>query len=321
MNRNNGAVTRGTGHIWCFTPRNGFLSLLAACCCARVLVVARADEPSADELREIARRLCALGDVTLDDPVDAEQLRQLVDDPALPRCVRFALNACADALAEHESPAEIRELREAAEAYNRWRTRGAPLRDRLVKAIPHATPLLDKEAQDRAAGQQEALAALTESQRAEGYAVRLWPSPESLQTFTREVLEVVRREDYAVPWLLKVLEDLTRLNADHRIITRLGPVKTRIAKILAEHGYGVPAIATIVEPHAKPGRQRKQARNTVKRRLESKTEELLFPSVPVAASVPNAAALRAELQEAAMFVAGVGTSMLILSPPDPKPAR
>lgn len=95
--------------------------------------MARADEPSADELREIARRLCALVDVTLVDPVDAEQLRQLVDDPPLPRCIRFALNACADALAEHESPAEIRELREAAEAYSRWRTRGAPLRDRLLK--------------------------------------------------------------------------------------------------------------------------------------------------------------------------------------------
>lgn len=190
-----------------------------------------------------------------------------------------------------------------------------------MKAIPHATPLLDEEAEERAKGQQEALAALTEDQRADGYAVRLWPSPESLQTFTREVLEVVRREDYAVPWLLKVLEDLTRLDADHRIITRLGPVKTRITKMLAEGGYGVPVIATIVEPHAKPGRQRRQARNTVKRRLGSKTEELLFPSVQVDPSAPNAAALKAELQEAAMFVAGVGANMLILSPPNPKRAR
>ncbi len=232
MKRNNGAVTRVTGHLSGFTPSQQILLLQVACCCARVLTMAKADEPSASELGEIARGLCALANVTLDGPANAEQLRQLVDDPALPRCIRFALTACADALAEHESPAEIRELREAAEAYNRWRTRGAPLRDRLVRAINHARPLLDQEAEERAQGQEEALAALTDEQRAGGYVVRLWPSPESLHTFTREVLEVLRREDHAVPWLLKVVEDLTRLDADHRIITMLGPIKTRIAKML-----------------------------------------------------------------------------------------
>ncbi len=276
--------------------------------------MASADEPSADELREIGRRLCAQISVTLKEPLDAEQLRQLVDDPAFPACVRFALVACADALAERESPAEIRELREAAEAYDRWRARGSAVRERLRKAISQAGPLLDNEADQRANAQEEALSALTDEQRAEGYVVRLWPSPESLRAFTREVFELLRREDYAVPWLLKVVEDLARLDADHRIITKLGPLKTRIAKILAEGGHGVPTITTIVEPFAKPGHERKRARNTVKRRLESETKEWLLASVRVDPSSPDAAALKAELRESAMFVAGVGRNVLIFAP-------
>ena len=276
--------------------------------------MASADEPSAEELRAIGRSLCALVNVTLSEPIDAEQLRRLVDNPAIPACVCFALTACADALAEHESPAPIRELRAAADAYNRWRARGAALRERLLRAIAQAGPLLDEEAGRRAEAQEEALAALTAEQRAQGYVVRLWPSPESLRAFTREVFEVLRREDYAVPWLLKVVEDLSRLDADHRIITELGPLKTRIAKILAEGGYELPLITTIVEPLAKPGHERKQARNTVKRRLESGTQELLYPSVRVDPSSPQAAALRAELEESARFVAGVGRNVLALVP-------
>jgi hypothetical protein len=279
-----------------------------------VLDMARAEKPSADEVREIARNLCVLGNVTLSEPIHAEQLKRLVDDSAIPDCVCFALTACADALAEHEAPAPIRELREAAGAYNRWRARGAAPRERLLKAISQAGPLLDKEADQRADAQEEALAALTEEQRAEGYVVRLWPSPESLRAFTREVFEVLSREDYAVPWLLKVVEDLSRLHADHRIITKLGPLKTRIAKILAEGGHELPLITTIVEPLAKPGNERKQARNSVKRRLESETQELLYPSVRVDPSSPQAAALRAELEESARFVAGVGRNVLALVP-------
>jgi hypothetical protein len=279
-----------------------------------VLTMASADEPSPDELREIGRRLSALVNVTLTEPVDAEQLRQFVDDPAYPDSVRFALNACADALAEHEAPSEIRELREAADAYARWRSKGAPLRERLLDAIRHAQPLLDKEA-DQAGGRTRASPHGVDSRAARrGVRVRLWPSPESLHVFTREVSDVLERENYAVPVLLKVVEDLNRLDADHRIITRLGPVKTRIAKILRRGGHEVPAITTIVEPYAKPGIERKRARNTVTKRIESKTEEELFPSVRVDEASPKEAAVKAELEDAAMFVAGVGRNVLVLAP-------
>jgi len=318
MKRNDGSFTPGDTSFFPFHPvATTLLSLHVTCCCARVLPMASADEPSADELRDIARGICALVSVTLEDPVDAEQLRQLVDDPALPDWVRFALNACADALAEHESPAEIRELREAAKAYDRWRTRGAALRERLLKAICKAEPLLDAEAAARAQARDEAQAALTAEQRADGFVVQLWPSPESLRAFTREVSAVLSREDYAVPWLLKVVEDLTRFDADHRIVTMLGPVKTRVAKILAEGGHGVPAIATVVEPYAKPGRERKQACNTVNGRLKSASDDWLF-SVRVDPSAPNASALTAELEESARFVAGVGRNVLILVGPPPR---
>lgn len=285
-----------------------------------VHTMASADEPSAHELREIGRRLSALVNVTLAEPVAAEQLRQLVDDAAQPACVRFALNACADALAAYEAPPEIRKLREAADAYDRWRAKGARLRERLLEALRHAQPLLDEEADQRANAQEQGLATLTAVQRAEGYVVRLWPSPESLRVFSREVSHVLVREDYAVPLLLKVVEDLSRFDADHRIITKLGPVKTRIAKILSRGGHGVAAITTIVEPYAKPGHERKQARNTVKRRIESKTEELLFPSVQVDPSSPKAEAMKAELEESARFVAGVGRNVLVFVP-DGAPPR
>lgn len=79
--------------------------------------VAKADIRSADELREIGCRLCALIDFTLEAPVTAEQPRQVVDDPTRDESVRFALNACADELAAHELPTETRELLDTAKEY------------------------------------------------------------------------------------------------------------------------------------------------------------------------------------------------------------
>jgi hypothetical protein len=276
--------------------------------------MAKADNPGAEEFREIARRLCALIDFIPDEPVNADQLRQVVDDHQRDKSVRLALNICADALAAHELPEKIRELLDALRDYIEWFARGAARRERLARALSSAGPLLNEEADARAQGRAEATAqALTEEQRADGYIVELWPSPESLRFFPHEVLELLEREAYALPWLLKLLEDLPRLDASHRVISVLAPVKTGIAKILHAGGYDVPAIADVVEPYATRGRKRAQAQNTVRARIKSTSEDWLFTR-RVDPSVPTAAAIAADLEDAARFVAGVGRNVLILAP-------
>jgi hypothetical protein len=283
--------------------------------------MAKADNPGAEELREIGRRLCTLVDYIPDEPVDAEQLRLVVDDPQRDRSVRFALNVCADALAAHELPPKIRELLDALRDYIEWFAGGAARRERLERAISSAGPLLDEEADARAQGRAEAMAqALTAEQRADGYIVELWPSPESLRYFPREVLELLHRQTYALPWLLKLLEDLPRLDASHRVISIQAPVKTSIVKILDAGGYDVREIADVVEPYAKPGRERAQAQNTVRARIKSTSEDWLFTR-KVDPSLPNAEAVAADRKEAARFVAGVGRNVLVLAPEVSKTAK
>jgi hypothetical protein len=279
---------------------------------AIVLAVATADNPGPDELREIGRLLLALVGIAQPEPVDVERLRSAADEPQHNKWVRFAIGACADAVAAHELPDEVQELGAATLAYNQQMQRSEAARSRLTAAINQAIPALDERATERFEARAEATASLSEVQRADGFVAELWPSPESIHTFPREVLDVLERGAYAVPWLLKVVEDLARLDADHRIITKHVPIKTRIAKALRAGGYGIPAIASATEPFAKPGRERRQALNKVRQRLKSKTEELLFPRVRVDPSAQNAAALRAELEESAMFVAGVGTNVIVV---------
>jgi len=66
---------------------------------------------------------------------------------------------------------------------------------------------------------------------------------------------------------------------------------------------------TPFEPHANSSIERRKAQNTVRRRLESTTEDMLFTR-KVDPSLPNAATLAAAREEAARFVAGVGRGTL-----------
>lgn len=286
-----------------------------------MLAVATADDPDAPELREIARELCALIDVTPREPIDVEQLRELVDDPKHDQAVRFAVNACADALAAYELRAEIRHLRSTLLAYLSWFSKGDALRRQLVDALSKAGPFLDDEAEARALGEAEATnQALTDEQRADGYRVKLWPSPETLGTLPREVSVLLQQEGRMLARLSKVLGDLANLDASPEVISSFIPVKTRIAKMLAAGGYEVPEITTVTEPHAKSGPERRQAQNTVWRRVKSARGERLYTR-KVDPSLPNAAALAAAREEAARFVAGVGRNVVILAPErtlDPK---
>lgn len=267
--------------------------------------MANVAEPDCEELQEIGRRLCALVDLAAEEPVCAESLRDAVHDPACRenKFLRFALVMCADALEAHELAPELRRLRKAVDAYAAWSDSGAELRAELIEATESAMALTDDEADRRG----EALAeALTDEERAEGLVAKLWPSPESLRTFPRAALDLLKREPYVVGWLRKVMHDLSRLNADYRIAEDLAPIKTRLAKTLASGGYSHAQIATVLEPWAKPGRERKRARNAITKRLKSKAEDLLYPTVRVSES--NAA----EMHAAANFVAGVGANVRVL---------
>jgi hypothetical protein len=277
-------------------------------------IMASAATPGGDELREIARRLCDLVDITLPEPIDVGDLREVVDDPRHDRAVRYALSACADALAAHELPPEIRRLRAALEAYLKWLSEGNPLRKQVVEALSEAGPALDEEARARAEGEAEATAqALTDEQRADGYRVKLWPSPEALDTLPHEVFVMLQGGPNMLGRLLKVLDDLPCLEASPEVVSGLIPIKIRIAKILKAGGYKVAEIATVTEPYAKSGPARRRAQNTVRGRLKSITEEMLYTR-KVDPSLPNAAALAATREAAAMFVAGVGSNVVIFKP-------
>jgi hypothetical protein len=269
--------------------------------------VPKADEPSAEELQEIGRKLCALVELTPQEPVCAAQLRAALSHA---RCVensavRFALSLCADALAAHELPPEIHQLRDVLDEY----ARSVSTQQRLVRAILAAQPLLNAEADLRA---EACEGALSEEQLANDLEAYVWPSPSSLRTFPATLLEVLKAQAYVVPWLQKVLDDLPRLEASHLVETTHIPVKTGITKALANAGYSPARIATITHPFAKAGRQRSQACNTTLRRTESQYEELLrVPTVPESAA--NADAMKAEIDRAARFVAGVGEYVCVSS--------
>lgn len=274
----------------------------------------RANEPDAEELREIGRRLCALVGLTPHEPVCAESLRDVIHDPACKKAVRIALTVCADELAALELPPELRELREATDEYARWMVGGGKLRARLVAALNAALPLLEEEADRKAEALANASATvLTAEERDRGDTLQTWPSPESLRAFPRKVLEVLPIEEYAVIWLNRVVQDFVRLDADFRIATVQSPLKTSIAKILsAGGGYSVAQIATVIEPRAKAGPERRQARNTVLRRLESTSEDL-FICPRIDPESPDAAAITAEFERAAKFVQGSGTDVVVLT--------
>ena len=90
------------------------------------------------------------------------------------------------------------------------------------------------------------------------YWIERCPSSESLRAFPRDVFEILQRAAYALPWLAKVVEDLSQLDVDHRVVTRLCPVKTGVAKILAVGGHGVPTqrdVQSYASPDASEGWQ------------------------------------------------------------------
>jgi hypothetical protein len=271
----------------------------------------KAEEPDAHELREIGRRLCALVDTKPEEPVDATALRLVMDEqvramPEEAQRVRFALGICADALAALELPLEVQNLRALLDEYVEHRAKTDDLRCRLAKAIEAAVPILDDEAAARA----DALeweGVLTEEELAQGFELRLWPSPESLRQFPLALVDAMAREDYATAWLQKILHDLARLEASPEIHTNHVPTKTRLAKALKHAGYDVAEIARVTEPNARQGEERARARNAVTRRLQSKSEDLVISLLPLAKDGQSENPLTsAQREESARFVAGVG---------------
>lgn len=215
--------------------------------------------------------------------------------------VVYALTLCGDALAALELPAEVQEAREAIDEYVSWSRSGSELRARLLDSLIKAKPFLDEEAERRAQALTEAL---TEEVREQGLVPTTWPSPESLKTFPNAMTHAIGGETYCAAWLQKVMHDLPRIDANVRLATRLSPIKTGIAKALARAGYDIPTITTVTEPFACPGPERRQACNTVGKRLESTTEDLVFVprSDPMARDTQT---LAAELERVERFVAGV----------------
>jgi hypothetical protein len=266
-------------------------------------LVTSTPQPNADELQEIGRRLCALLPVQPEEPISAMSLRCAYHDPICegnPH-VRYALALCADALAALELPLEVQEARAAVDEYVSWSRTGRELRVRLVESLLKAKPFLDDEADRR----EQALAeAITDAEGEQGLVSKTWPSPESLRAFPSAMRDVIGRDIYCSAWTQKVLHDLPRLDADARVELRLSPIKIGLAKALERAGYDVPKIATVTEPFAQPGSERRQARNTVMRRLESATEDLAFVprSDPTA---PNTETLATELDRPERFTAAV----------------
>lgn len=271
-------------------------------------------EPKRDELQEIGRRLCALVHLIPEEPVCAATLRHALHDPACreKECVVLALGMCADALDAHELPPELLLLREAVDAYADYSERDLEPRTRLIAAILEALPILDEEAEQRADAR---ATAITDEERDQGLIPVVWPSPESLQKFPREVLDVLRREAHAIRWLQKVMHDLSRLDADHRIFSRLSPVKTGITKALAAGGYSIPRITTVLEPLARPGPGRRQARNTVRRRLESSSKDIHYVQPHGSDEM-----VAAENEQCARSLAGLGPVIRVVFGDRPKSA-
>ncbi len=265
------------------------------------------DEPPRDELPEIGRRLCGLLGVKPREPVTASSLRIVADEqnavlPPERWPVLYAIRICADAMADHALPREIVELRNAVDAYARERSQSRTLRQDAVRAIERALPLLETEAALRARAMD---AALTPEERAAGAVPTIWPSPEALTMLPRELLAVLGREAAVVDLLRKALHDLSRLDADPLIATRFAPTNIRMAKALKLAGCSVAEIATIIKPF-EDGPARKQARNTVQRYLQSKSEDILEATYPIARDAPDKAEQLKELDEAAQRIYGFG---------------
>ncbi|MDX2055496.1 MAG: hypothetical protein SFV15_24045, partial [Polyangiaceae bacterium] len=238
------------------------------------------DEPSLKDLPEIGKRLCALIGAVPAQPVNAFALRRVHDDhfhlvPPQRHGVLHALSICADALARHEQPPEVRALRDLIDEFAAASQRTGKLQEALLAATKAAIPVLDAEAEVRGAAQ---AAALTVEEAAIGLTANIWPSPASLSTFPRALLVVIPRQRYIVQWLQKVLHDLPRLRADPRVVGVLAPTNIRMAKALKAAGLEPGEIATVIKPFERRGRGRAQARNTVLRYLKAKSEDQMYPT-------------------------------------------
>jgi hypothetical protein len=216
--------------------------------------------------------------------------------------ILYAIRICADAMAEHALPVEIRELRDVVDAFERERIQNRALRQELVDAVQRALPVLEEEAGLRARAMD---AALTPEERAQGAEATIWPSPEALTMLPGELVAALAREDAVIDLLGKALGDLSRIDADPLILTHLAPTNIRMAKALKLAGCSVAEIATIIKPFEN-GPARKQARNTVQRYLQSKSEDIFEAVGPVPRDAPDRAELLKKLEEAAHRAMGLG---------------
>src|SRR5262249_54341570 len=148
-------------------------------------------------------------------------------------------------------------------------------------------------------------AALTPEEREQGAVATIWPSPEALTMLPRELVAALAREDVVIDLLRKALDDLSRIDADPLIVTRLGPTNIRMAKALKRAGCSVAEIATIIKPFEN-GPARKQARNTVQRYLQSKSEDIFQAAGPIPQGARDRAELLKKVEEAAYRAMGLG---------------
>jgi hypothetical protein len=259
-----------------------------------------ADRPGLTELREIASRLWKrVASNQPPQPLTSFVLQRIADaegkskEPKT-RLFALAMSACADALAEAEAevelPQEIHELRAAVDAHCEWITDANKHSSRVQAAVDKAVPALESWADKRA---KEIALAESDEERA-----RLFVNwePKSFVEGPRALAATFSRHLEVAFRCQKLLHDMVLPNAHAKISANTAPIKTRLAKILKRAGLSPAEIATITEPFAKPGDERRQARNTVRARQKTgkgDTFSFTAPDVPeLVAPLEAAVALR-----------------------------
>jgi len=240
----------------------------------------KASEPTADELREIGRRLCKCLGLKPAEPVSALKLQRVADDalsqslgietPPRRHALLYAIRACADALgnAEDELPDEIKEFRFAVEQWAHWLEKGVDHLNRLREATERAIAPLDSLARER---EQALRAARTEVERER---LSNAPSSQMLCQLPRLLARSHAEQEESVFRCRKMLNSLTAPNAHATVQVRHGPIRTRIQKALESVGFTRAEVTTITEPGRKPGRGRRKGRDAARKRTTSKAADV-----------------------------------------------
>ena len=217
-------------------------------------------QPTREEIRETARRLCKALRIRTPDPVTADSLQRIAEahEPSPNRRERgcgHALRACAEEL----SRLEKQQARD-------------PLLQQLVEAECAALEAAAASQRDYKTAASAFLANARKAEYADGN-----------DLVKRAVLAFLRCES---PYLT-VLFQLRNVLRDNHLSTDLpfavtinpAPLMIRLAKILKTAGCGIPEIASLTVPSPR-GTSRRQAINTVRKRLKAKASDTCSYTAP-----------------------------------------